>query len=69
MRLPKSRLARVAGSLLVIGAVAGSTLGVTTLLGVTFQGKGEAQQARVRGEWRASSTLRTVTDWRSVWTP
>jgi hypothetical protein len=34
----------VAGSLLMIGAVAGITLGVTTLLGVTFQGSGEAEQ-------------------------
>ncbi len=40
MMLPSSRLARVIGSLAVIGAVAGITLGVTTLLGVTFQGQG-----------------------------
>ncbi len=43
MILPSSRLARVAGSLVVVGAAAGITLGVTTLLGVTFQGSGEAQ--------------------------
>ena len=40
MRLSGSRLARVVGSLVVVGAVAGITLGVTTLLGVTFQGQG-----------------------------
>ncbi len=40
MRLSSSRLARVVGSLVVVGAVAGITLGVTTLLGVTFQGQG-----------------------------
>ncbi|OGO48290.1 MAG: hypothetical protein A2W34_06685 [Chloroflexi bacterium RBG_16_64_32] len=41
----------MAGSLLVIGAAAGSTLGVTTPLGVTFQGSGAAQQQvrRVEG--------------------
>ncbi len=44
MRLRSSRLARVVGSLVVVGAVAGITLGATTLLGVTFQGSGEAQQ-------------------------
>jgi hypothetical protein len=41
---PKSRLARAGLSLAVIAAAAGITLGVTTLLGVTFQGSGEAQQ-------------------------
>lgn len=40
VRLPKSRLARVVGSLVVVSVVAGITLGVTTLLGVTFQGSG-----------------------------
>ena len=45
MRLPKSRLARVVGSVAVIGVVAGITMGATTLLGVTFQGSGEAQES------------------------
>ncbi len=40
VRLPKSGLARVVGSLVVVSMVAGITLGVTTLLGVTFQGSG-----------------------------
>jgi hypothetical protein len=44
VRLPKSRWAGVAISLAVVAAVAGITLGVITLLGVTFQGSGEAQQ-------------------------
>ena len=43
-RLPRSRWAAVAISLAAIAAVAGITLGVTTLLGVTFQGEGEVQQ-------------------------
>lgn len=47
MTLPKSRWARALASLAVIAAVAGITLGVTTLLGVTFQGSGEAQQRTV----------------------
>jgi hypothetical protein len=42
---PKSRLAQAGLSLVLIAAVAGVTLGVTTLLGVTFQGSGEAQPA------------------------
>lgn len=41
---PKSRLVQAGLSIAVIAAVAGITLGVTTLLGVTFQGSGEAQQ-------------------------
>ena len=45
MRLPKARLAGVGISVAVVAAVAGVTLGVTTLLGVTFQGSGEAQES------------------------
>ncbi len=44
MRLLKSRWASVGISVAVVAAVAGITLGVTTLLGVTFQGSGQAQQ-------------------------
>ena len=44
VRLPRSRWAGLGLSLAVVAAVAGITLGVTTLLGITFQGKGEAQQ-------------------------
>ena len=44
VRLPKSRWASVGVSVAVLVAVAGMTLGVTTLLGVTFQGSGEAHQ-------------------------
>ena len=45
MRLPKSRWAGLGVSVAVVAAVAGITLGVTTLLGVTFQGSGEAQES------------------------
>ena len=40
MRLPKSRWAMAGVSVAAMTAVAGITLGVTTLLGVTFQGQG-----------------------------
>ena len=43
VRLPRSRWASLAIPIVVIAAVAGITLGITTLLGVTFQGSGEAQ--------------------------
>ncbi len=45
MRLPSSRLARVVGSLVVVAAVAGITLGLTTLLGLTFDGGAEPEPA------------------------
>jgi hypothetical protein len=44
VRLPKSPWAGLGISVAVVVAVAGITLGVTTLLGVTFQGSGEAQE-------------------------
>jgi hypothetical protein len=43
MNLPRSRMMGAAASLAVVATAAGVTLGVTTLLGVTFQGSGEAQ--------------------------
>ncbi|MDO8614324.1 MAG: hypothetical protein Q7T33_01130, partial [Dehalococcoidia bacterium] len=43
MTIHRPRWKAVAVSLAVIAAVAGITLGVTTLLGVTFQGEGSAQ--------------------------
>ncbi|HLB27206.1 MAG TPA: hypothetical protein VJN32_06110 [Dehalococcoidia bacterium] len=45
LKLPESGRARIGLAVAgVVAAVAGITLGVTTLLGVTFQGTGEAQQ-------------------------
>ena len=58
MRLPKSRWAGVGLSVAVVAAVAGITLGVTTLLGVTFQGSGEAQETL--GSQRVDSLLLTA---------
>jgi hypothetical protein len=56
---PKSRLAQAGLSLAVIAAAAGITLGVTTLLGVTFQGSGEAQQ-QLLGSQRKEGLLTTA---------
>ena len=50
MRVPKSRWAGVGISVVVVVAVAGITLAVTTVLGVTFQGSGKAEHGAA-SEW------------------